>query len=171
MKYTATRIIGIDMGHRVMTHGSKCKSLHGHRYQIEATVEADALQTEGVQTGMVMDFGFLKDLMMDTIDRLCDHGMIMSFDDPLLPILYHEEPITNEHFLWSIDGSLPAYAFMHFEQGRYEAGKLTVVNFIPTAENLARWWFELLQQKSPLGIQMKSIKVWETPNCYSIYPA
>ena len=104
MKYTATRIIGIDMGHRVMTHGSKCKSLHGHRYQIEATVEADALQTEGVQTGMVMDFGFLKDLMMDTIDRLCDHGMIMSFDDPLLPILYHGSyPFRAKPPLWKFN--------------------------------------------------------------------
>jgi len=164
MKYTATRIIGIDMGHRVMTHGSKCKSLHGHRYQIEATVEADTLQTEGVQTGMVMDFGFLKDLMMDTIDRLCDHGMIMYDKDPLLFVVYPE----CQSAVLSQDGHLTASNYKHF--ALCEAGKLTVVNFIPTAENLARWWFELLQQKSPLGIQIKSVKVWETPNCYSIYP-
>jgi 6-pyruvoyltetrahydropterin/6-carboxytetrahydropterin synthase len=165
MKYTATRIIGIDMGHRVMTHGSKCKSLHGHRYQIEATVEADVLQTEGVQTGMVMDFGFLKDLMMDTIDRLCDHGMIMYDNDPLLFTVYPE----CQSAVLSQGVHLTTSNYLHFST--CEAGKLTVVGFIPTAENLARWWFELLQQKSPLGIQMKSIKVWETPNCYSIYPA
>ena len=35
-KFIVRRQIGIDAGHRVMTHGSKCRNMHGHRYTIEA---------------------------------------------------------------------------------------------------------------------------------------
>jgi len=34
--FTISRLIEIDAAHRVMTHGSKCRGLHGHRYKIEA---------------------------------------------------------------------------------------------------------------------------------------
>ncbi|MEE8246777.1 MAG: 6-carboxytetrahydropterin synthase, partial [Alphaproteobacteria bacterium] len=38
--YTVTRRLEIDAGHRVMTHGSKCRHLHGHRYVVEAVCRA-----------------------------------------------------------------------------------------------------------------------------------
>jgi 6-pyruvoyltetrahydropterin/6-carboxytetrahydropterin synthase len=160
--FTATKIIGIDMGHRVTNHGSKCKSIHGHRYTIEATVESDKLQTSGEQEGMVYDFGFLKDIMLDTIDRICDHGMCLWEEDPLLPLLYPEA--------YKLLAKTRAADSQFFPAGTCAAGKLVVVPFVPTAENLAKWWYELLEQKTPIGVNMKSVKVWETPFCYSIYP-
>ena len=62
--YTVARQIGIDAGHRIQTHGSKCRHLHGHRYLIEAVCEAGHLHQGGEQTDMVLDFGFLKEEMM-----------------------------------------------------------------------------------------------------------
>ena len=38
-----TRRIGIDMGHRVPDHGSKCRNPHGHRYEILATCEGPVI--------------------------------------------------------------------------------------------------------------------------------
>ena len=72
MTFRITRFIEIDAGHRIMTHGSKCRHLHGHRYRIEAECAAKAVQPDGVQTGMVLDFGFLKEEMVEIIDRPCD---------------------------------------------------------------------------------------------------
>ena len=160
--FTATRIIGIDMGHRVTYHGSKCRNLHGHRYTIEATVGAEELHVSGEEQGMVMDFGFLKKAMMDTIDEYCDHGMVLWIEDPLVPILYPE-------IVQLIDWK-NADQVQFFPQGTSATGKLVLTPFVPTAENLAKWWFELLQTATPVGISMISVKVWETPNCYSVYP-
>ena len=77
-----TREIGIDAGHRVPDHGSKCRNIHGHRYRVLATCEGP-LARVGEQTGMVLDFGFLKEEMMTQIDAPCDHGMIMAASDTL----------------------------------------------------------------------------------------
>ena len=111
---------------------------------------------------MVIDFGFLQKAMMDTIDEYCDHGMVLWIEDPLVPILYPE-------IVQLIDWK-NADQVQFFPQGTSATGKLVLTPFVPTAENLAKWWFELLQTATPVGISMISVKVWETPNCYSVYP-
>ena len=37
------RMPAVDAGHRLQRHESKCRSLHGHRYEFELTVEAAEL--------------------------------------------------------------------------------------------------------------------------------
>jgi 6-pyruvoyltetrahydropterin/6-carboxytetrahydropterin synthase len=142
--FRITREIGIDAAHRVPTHGSKCFNAHGHRYQIHATCEG-ALIEQGVQQGMVLDFGFLKDEMMQVIDTPCDHAAIFWDQDPFLHIF------------------------------RECCGKLVVVPFIPTAENLARYWFDGLMPRvtwrSGGAARLTQIKVFETPNCSAVFPA
>src|SRR5262245_26860983 len=81
--FEITREIGIDAGHRVTWHGSKCRNLHGHRYTVQA-LGSGPLGGEGEQLGMVLDFGFLKEEMLAEIDAPCDHGMILWIDDPIL---------------------------------------------------------------------------------------
>ena len=61
-----TKEIGIDMGHTVTNHDSKCKHLHGHRYRIICTVEGNII-TEGSAEGMVIDFTDLKKAMMEIL--------------------------------------------------------------------------------------------------------
>ena len=86
--YHVTRRIGIDAGHRIRTHGSKCRNLHGHRYEVEATCSAPRPHAGGEQDGMVIDFGFLKDEMLAVIDAACDHGFIAEIaDDEVLTML------------------------------------------------------------------------------------
>lgn len=142
--FSITRDIGIDAAHRVPHHASKCCNLHGHRYCIQATVEG-WISSEGEETGMVMDFGFLKEEMMDVIDGPADHAMIMWNKDPLA------------------------------EQLRPVCGKLLEVDFVPTAENLAEYWFTKLSSRVEERTQgrawLKRVRVHETPNCFADYPA
>lgn len=137
-----TKEIEIDMGHRVTNHKSKCASLHGHRYKIEVGVDDKIITTEGSSDeGMVMDFGDLKQVMMEVLDKEYDHGMVLWMNDPIVQSILADSKT-----------------------------KLTVVAFIPTAENLAKHWFDLL--KSPLeerNIKIKHIKVWETPTSTALY--
>lgn len=130
------------MGHRVTNHKSKCASLHGHRYKIEVGVDDKIITTEGSSDeGMVMDFGDLKEIMVDVLDKRFDHGIVLWKNDPLV------EAISNDL-----------------------KTKFTTVGFIPTAENLAKYWFDLLKVRlEERSIRIKHIKVWETPTSTATY--
>lgn len=167
MVYQISREIGIDAGHRVPTHGSKCKNLHGHRYKIQAICESGRLHEEGEQQDMTLDFGFLKEEMMKHIDEPCDHGLILWINDPLLP-----------HFLDDYDYRIRACSkikqFSYFcANSENLAGKLYVIADIPTAETLAKHWYHRLlgpvHDRSEGLATIHAVKVWETPNCWATY--
>jgi 6-pyruvoyltetrahydropterin/6-carboxytetrahydropterin synthase len=79
-RITCTRRIAFDAAHRVMLHESKCKHLHGHRYTIEATFSADALD----ELGRVVDFGVIKALLGAWVDSHWDHTTILHAEDRAL---------------------------------------------------------------------------------------
>lgn len=74
---SCTRKIEFDAAHRVMLHESKCKYLHGHRYVIEATFAAEALDT----VGRVVDFGEIKTVLGGWVDATWDHTTILNEKD------------------------------------------------------------------------------------------
>lgn len=80
--FYVTKEIEFDAAHRVPDHSSKCFNLHGHRYKVEATVAAPELQAAGSSTGMVVDFGDLKALLMK-VHEAFDHRTIIYTGDPL----------------------------------------------------------------------------------------
>lgn len=140
-----TKEIEIDLGHRVPNHKSKCRNLHGHRYKIEVGVDDKVIKTFGSSNeGMVIDFSDLKEIMMQEIDTKFDHGFVMYNQDeiePLFRILKKSQDI-----------------------------KIIFVPFIPTAENLAKYWYELIAPKlKKRKIKIKYVKVFETPTSTAIY--
>lgn len=160
---TITREIGIDMAHRVEAHGSKCKHLHGHRYTVHATVSGPIVKA-GEEKGMVMDFGFLKEAMMDTIDAVCDHATTLSITDPIairsLGPQYRNAAEAVKRNGWTL-------------RETDDFGKLVLIDRTPTAENLAEVWFYWVSKavftKTKNRVQLLEIKVWETPNCFVVY--
>jgi 6-pyruvoyltetrahydropterin/6-carboxytetrahydropterin synthase len=176
-RHLITREIGIDAGHRVTYHGSKCRNLHGHRYTIQATCEGP-LYAAGEQQGMVLDFGFLKEEMMTHIDEPCDHGMILWQEDPLLRnfagIEHHGGPedYVTEWVQRALDWNATHTSAFLDKTGAM--GKIYVVPFVPTAENLAKHWYDRLapavEKRTDGQATLHNIKVWETPNCSAQYP-
>lgn len=153
-RFQITRTIEIDAAHRVPHHASKCFTVHGHRYVIEATCEGE-LFNEGEQRGMVMDFGFLKECMMKAIHNPCDHGIILWAGDTDLLRATRGEPWDTGKRPW----------------------KVWVVDDVPTAENLARVWYREVGDEihrffhgSASTPRLVDITVWETPNCCARYP-
>ncbi|MBF0561896.1 MAG: 6-carboxytetrahydropterin synthase [Alphaproteobacteria bacterium] len=173
MTYTVTRLIAIDAGHRIMTHGSKCRHLHGHRYTIAATCQTRGrLHDQGEQTGMVLDFAFLKEEMLGQIDQPCDHGFIAALmDEELLAMLAPPEP-SLEAWLTSLSAGVATAGFCATTDCRLGT-KIYVVPFQPTAECLARHWFERLAPRVVLrsdGLaELVELKVEETPNNIATY--
>ncbi|CAK0768385.1 6-pyruvoyltetrahydropterin/6-carboxytetrahydropterin synthase [uncultured Gammaproteobacteria bacterium] len=168
MTYSVTRSLAIDAGHRIMTHGSKCRHLHGHRYTIEATAATAALHTSGEQQDMVIDFSFLKQELLAEIDQPCDHGLICSLAD--LALLEMLCPPTQEFPAWhrTVEQRVAREGYLATCEGRL-GQKLYVVPFQPTAECLARHWFTRLaprvEARSDGYARLCRVVVWETPNC------
>jgi 6-pyruvoyltetrahydropterin/6-carboxytetrahydropterin synthase len=141
-----TKRIEIDAGHRVPDHGSKCRSPHGHRYVVEMAVTGDVLAAPGdVQNGMVLDFGFMKQLLVQFAHDPWDHAFLLYERDQAM-----------------IDALLAGQA--------HDIGwKVDVLPCVPTAENLA----QVLALKLLVPVQaltegrcsLSRVTVWETPTC------
>lgn len=155
-----------------MTHGSKCRHLHGHRYTIEAICQAERLHHDGEQSDMVVDMGFLKDEMMAEIDAPCDHGFLASVDDAELLEMFRPPELTTELWLAPIRAAVARDGYCLTTQTRMGT-KLYVLDVSPTAEQLAKHWFNRLQPvvaaRSDGLARLREVVVWETPNCQAAY--
>ena len=135
------RFIETDTGHRVPNHKSKCKHIHGHRYRFEAEIEGDIVQTEGVsEEGMLIDFSDVSEILTIHIHDIVDHAFIVYEKD--------EMGISAAHCMG-------------------EGHRTVIVDFIPTAENLAKWAFEQIKPhiQTAYGNRLKlvAMHVRETP--------
>ncbi len=170
--FTVSRSIEIDAGHRVPFHASKCRHLHGHRWKVIAIAEAEETvdsATGAADSGMVVDFGVLKQTLMEEIDNVFDHRFILWQDDPLAEILQR-----------AADEVVPPAGFLESEVVagvggcRMDLGNsIVIVPVIPTAEELARYWAGLiatrLRELSGDQVSLKCLDVWETPNSCASY--
>lgn len=132
-----TRKIEFDAAHRVIGHENKCKYFHGHRYVVEATFEADMLDT----VGRVIDFGCIKEKLGGWIDDNWDHTAILSVEDKALGEAVAQLTKQNIFYLPSNPTAENMAAYL-FEE------------VCPS----------LFKQA---GLRCTKIKLYETPNCYS----
>ena len=165
-KFTIMKFIEIDAAHRVPEHGSGCRNLHGHRYKVEAHCTG-ALASVGEQSGMTLDFKFLKEELMAHIHDPCDHGMILRVDDFILKqVALEAAGLACDHICGS--------GFKWFEH-QQDAVKLYIIPVVPTAENLAAHWFWRLKDRVHVRSEgravLSKIRVWETPTCFADYPS
>ncbi|MBU0778310.1 6-carboxytetrahydropterin synthase QueD [Patescibacteria group bacterium] len=58
--------------HHLPNHEGKCKDVHGHSYILEVEVTGPKSQ-KGSEIGMIMDFGFLKKIVNDSVLEKLDH--------------------------------------------------------------------------------------------------
>ena len=151
---TTTRVskeVEFDAGHRVPDHASKCRSPHGHRYRVRATVEGPVVDHPGRSDhGMVVDFGDLKRWLTARVHDRYDHATIVAVDD-----------VTFRDALGVYPNHAPG------ARGRTERGwDVVVVTWVPTAENMAAAVFgdlaPVVADAWP-GCQLVSVQVWETP--------
>ncbi|MGC8852978.1 MAG: 6-pyruvoyl trahydropterin synthase family protein [Hydrogenobacter sp.] len=161
MKWQITKIFTFEAGHRVwkqnLTYGrgaqftqkegvpqNKCVNLHGHSYTLEVVLGSDTLSEQD----MVMDFYHLKSALKDLIDTI-DHSFIIDVNDPMYPELKEVAE-------------------------KYGALKIFPVDFCPTAEALAKYFYDFLNKKlQEAGLlgEVKVIKVvlWETKTSKAEY--
>lgn len=141
-----TRRLEFDAGHRIPNHISQCKHLHGHRYSIEISLSGEIITAEGQsQQGMVMDFSDVKRIAKEKLVDLWDHAFLV----------YRGDKVVSD-FL----ATLPNH-------------KTVTLDVVPTAENLARLAFMLLdpayQDTYGNQLRLEQIRLYETPNNWADY--
>lgn len=143
--YTVIKEVEFCAGHRVPSHAGKCRHPHGHQYRVRAHVHADALETHGPATGMVVDFGSIKSLLVELVHDRFDHAFIMHDLDEALRKAFEIDDDNESATGWNV----------------------VVVPWVPTAENIAGWCFVALDARLTREygsqLQLRRVDVWETP--------
>ncbi len=138
--YTIQTEESFDAAHFLAGHEGKCRNLHGHRWRVVVEITAESLCEEGSSRGMVADFSDVRRDLRNLTDAY-DHC-----------------------FLYEA-GSLRETT----EQALAEEGfALCALPFRPTAEHLARHFYEELRDK---GYAVCSVTVYETPEGGATYRA
>jgi len=136
-----TTRLEFDAGHRIPSHKSQCKNLHGHRYAIEITLSGDIITQAGAsENGMVMDFSEVKAIAKTSVVDIWDHAFL---------VYQHDTEVLN--FL----NTLPNH-------------KTVIFPTVPTAENMASEAFKILKSnyQDTYGnhLKLEKVRLYETPN-------
>jgi len=100
--------------HRLPRYEGPCFRMHGHNYRLFVVVEGEV----DPASGMVADFGKVKEVVQEHVLSRCDHRTLNDF-------------LEN-----------------------------------PTAENIARWTFEVLEPRLP---GLAEVRLYEIPDCCVVY--
>lgn len=136
--YQLTTEHSFDSAHFLAGYDGKCGNLHGHRWRVLLTVQSETLREDQQQKGMCVDFAELKKDLRTELDAL-DHVLIIE------------------------QGSLRESTMKALQEEKFQVVEMP---FRPTAENFARYFYELLTLK---GYPVAKVEVYETPNNSAVY--
>jgi 6-pyruvoyltetrahydropterin/6-carboxytetrahydropterin synthase len=161
-----------------------CRHLHGHQGSVLISLEASKLEA-----GMVTDFHHLN-WFKQFLDAYLDHKMILDINDPGLPGLLsglytapngagwiHEKLAGKKNKNCEIRYPDLGYVFDNSKQEYHDMILgLTLVNFVPTSENLSQFLYEvvsykLLEEVDFLKdrVRVASVLFCETPKSSSLF--
>ena len=195
-KWTIDKQFDFCFGHRVWSQDLNtkysldgclaCRHLHGHQGKVKLFLAANELQK-----GMVTDFKHTN-IFKKWLDDIMDHKFIIDINDPLFENLAGDLCLSDKHkrtfedLMVNINTDYN-FAIPDLEQltalnlggelrveqrqalfEKYEG--LIIVNFVPTSENLCKWWFEVANKMlKELGIDVVAVEYWETPKSHCRY--
>lgn len=136
--YQLTTEHSFDSAHFLAGYDGKCGNLHGHRWRVLLTVQSETLREDRQQKGMCVDFAELKKDLRTELDAL-DHVLIIE------------------------QGSLRQSTMKALQEEKFQVVEMP---FRPTAENFARYFYELFTLK---GYPVAKVEVYETPNNSAVY--
>lgn len=126
-----------DSAHFLSGYNGKCSNIHGHRWTIEVCIQGRELQPSGNEKGMLVDFGDLK----KEVRKLAD-----DFDHTLI----YEKGSMKQSTVAALND---------------ENFRLTEVDFRPTAENFAKYFYDILS----VQFNIADITVYETLDNCAVY--
>ena len=127
-----------DSAHFLKGYDGKCANIHGHRWTVTVEVQSEDVESEGPFRGMIVDFSKLRGDLREETDKL-DHTLI-----------YEKGSLKETTEAAMLD----------------EGFQLVALPFRPTAENLSKYFYDLMSGK---GYKVKLCRVYETPENVAEY--
>ena len=132
-----TKEFRFEGAHALLGYDGKCKHIHGHSYRLFVTVSgAPELSKNHPKSGMVLDFSELKHIVNTYITEPFDHALLLREGSPLTT------DISDSY------------------------SNVMVVDFQPTSENLVIHFADILKERLPEQIELRSVKLYETPTSF-----
>lgn len=128
------------MAHALKGYDGPCRNIHGHSYELVVTVAGEPVSDpNSPKLGMVIDFGQLKTIVRQEIVSKFDHALVLNCDS------------ANEYFSHMTD----------------LFGKLILVAYQPTSENLLIDYAARIKAQLPTGVELISMQLRETVTSYA----
>lgn len=136
-----TKEFKFEMAHALDGYDGDCRFIHGHSFELWVTVKGDPVHdSNSPKNGMLMDFSDLKTLVRKQIIDVFDHSLVMNEKNPALSMISEKQE-----------------AF----------GKLVILPFQPTSENLLSYFASLLSPLLPSHVALHSLKIRETVTSFA----
>lgn len=133
-----------EMAHALLNYDGLCRHIHGHSYILFVTISGEPIEDQkDRKLGMVMDFADLKTLVKGPIVDHFDHSLVI-----------HKEA---KRFLPEKPSDM------------YD--KVHLMEFQPTCENLVIHIADQIRDSLPAGIELFSVKLYETATSYAEWVA
>ena len=137
--YRIRKLFTVAAAHKLTSAYSKCctEQIHGHTYLIEVFLKSQTLD----KTGMILDFGQLKDILGDEIEKF-DHALLLDEQDLVIT-----------------------------EELKKSNKNLILLPYNPTAENMAADLFHRIRHKlgNDLHHLLEKVRVHESPTGWAEY--
>jgi len=135
-----TKEFKFEMAHALAGYEGPCRHIHGHSYELFVTISGRPITDTGSpNVGMVMDFSQLKGIVRNCIIDEFDHALVLN------------KATTPERMS---------------EMGEI-FGRLILVSYQPTSENLLIDFAGRLNQKLPEEVKLHSLKLRETVTSFA----
>jgi len=139
-KVRVSKEFHFEMAHALLNYDGLCRHIHGHSYILFVTISGEPIEDDqDTKLGMVMDFADLKTLVKGPIVDHFDHSLVI-----------HKEA---KRFL--PDKPSDMYDKVH------------LMDFQPTCENLVIHIAAQIKESLPAGIELFSVKLYETATSYA----
>ena len=139
-KIRLTKEFRFEAAHALRGYDGPCKSIHGHSYKLTVTVSGTPLRDkESPKSGMVMDFGDLKEIIKKNIIDQLDHSLILNKDYPVEDVQKIKDVFCN--IVW--------------------------VDYQPTSENMLIDFSNRIIPLLPTGVSLYSLQLRETANSFA----
>lgn len=139
-KIRLTKEFRFEASHALWNYDGLCKNIHGHSYILNVTIKGEPIQDiENPKLGMVMDFGELKKIVKTEIVDILDHSVILNKKAP----------------------------YQSFTNVKEMFDRIHLLDYQPTCENMVVDFANIIKPKLPKGVELYSIKLYETATSYA----
>lgn len=137
MNIRVTKVFTFDMAHALFGYDGPCKNIHGHTYKLSVTLIGSPIQ-DTTNPKEGMVTDFKK-IVKDEVIDVFDHTLVLKADTPHAKI----KGLTD-----------------NFERVMFTA-------YQPSCENLLMDMLTRIQVKLPMSIELKNVRLEETPTSYA----